>query len=371
MQVRSYVLGLVAVAYAAFLGVIAVNLAIDPEFVFGTGFFGVTSNYNERNQQWNDFAAAPGTFDGLLLGSSRARVISAEELSQHMGGVTFARFSVSFGRITDFIAMLEFVLRKKAATGSRLRTVFLLLDVDELGRANPDANAIQWMPPPALSGQSTFGFWWTNLTAIQPKAWQFTLRQSRGGSGAGQAITPPNGAEDSGKPLAATAAAPPDEVPAPAADGVPVGEAQPPGSSLTPFHPGADQQLHRITTERDYMRQLKMLERLVGLCRENNVQLVVATPPLSHARAAELDLRDFAKALEDVTRIVPLWDFSISDWPPDSPEFWDDSVHFRPELGHLMLRRIFGDQLPPPWRNFGMPKPPGASLVPAGAAAAR
>jgi hypothetical protein len=295
-----------------------------------------------------------------------------------MAGVTFARFSVSFGRITDFLSMLEFVLRKKAESGTRLRAVFLLLDVDELGRASADENAIQWMPPPALSGRSAFGFWWTNLTAIQPKAWKFALRQSRGGSPVAEAIAPAAGAEDAAKPLAAAAdVAPPGEVGVTVADRAPAGEAQAPTYSLKPFIseepflPEADRQLHRVTAERDYPRQLKMVERLVALCRENNVQLVIATPPLSHARAAELDLRDFAKSLDDVSRIVPIWDFSISDWLPDSPDFWDDTVHFRPQLGHMMLMRIFGDQLPPRWQNFGMPRSPDAALAGAGTAAAR
>src|SRR5260370_7609258 len=100
MRVRSFVLGLGAVGYAAFLGAIAANLVIDPEAVFGTGFFGVSNNNNERNLQWAEFAAAPRTFDGLGLGSSRAPVIPVEELSHRMAAATFARFSPSFRRTT-------------------------------------------------------------------------------------------------------------------------------------------------------------------------------------------------------------------------------------------------------------------------------
>jgi hypothetical protein len=370
MQNRSYVLGLMAAAYVAFLGVIALNLVIDPEAVFGTGIFGVSSNSNERNLEWANFAAAPAKFDGLLLGSSRSREIPLAELSQRMSGVTFARFSVSYGMITDFLSMFEFVLRKKAETGTRLRAVFLLLDVDELGRANTDA-AIQWMPPPALSGQSALRFWWTNLTAIQPKAWQFAVHKGRGGSGAEEANTSPAGAEDLGKPpVAAAGVASPDEAPASPADRASPGEAQPATYALRPFNPDPEGQT-RVTTERDYKRQLKMVERLVALCRENNIELVVATPPLSHQRAAELDLRDFAKGLDDISRLVPIWDFSFSDWLPDSPDFWEDSVHFRPEIGHMMLMRIFRDQLPPPWQNFGKLRSANAPLAGAGTASVR
>jgi hypothetical protein len=74
-----------------------------------------------------------------------------------MSGVTFARFPVSYGRITDFLSMLESVLRKKAETGTRLRSVFLLLDVDELGKPSADDNAVNGCRA-GITGRNIFAF---------------------------------------------------------------------------------------------------------------------------------------------------------------------------------------------------------------------
>ena len=60
-----------AAAFAAFLAVVAANLAIDPQMVFGTGLFGASLNPNDRYQRFLEYEANADRYDGLLLGSSR------------------------------------------------------------------------------------------------------------------------------------------------------------------------------------------------------------------------------------------------------------------------------------------------------------
>src|SRR5205814_5115745 len=97
MNTRRYALRLISLPMVAFLAVVATNLIIDPQAVFGTGVFGITLNANSRYLTFANYRAASDKFDGLLFGSSRALAISSDELSQHTKGVNFARFVVNGG----------------------------------------------------------------------------------------------------------------------------------------------------------------------------------------------------------------------------------------------------------------------------------
>jgi hypothetical protein len=71
MQPRTYALSMAALAGTLFLAVVGANLIIDPEEVFGTGFFHALANVNGRYQAITDYEAAASRYDGLLFGSSR------------------------------------------------------------------------------------------------------------------------------------------------------------------------------------------------------------------------------------------------------------------------------------------------------------
>ena len=159
MRARSYVLSMVAVATALFVAVGAINLAIDPQGVFGTGLLRPTRNPNLRYLNVAAYQANPSAYDGLLFGSSRGGVIPLDELSRHMGGINFARFSVPLGLLPDHLPVLEYVLRDKATRGERLKAVFLLLDADVFGRQPMGNQSIYSYHHPVLAGESPGRFW--------------------------------------------------------------------------------------------------------------------------------------------------------------------------------------------------------------------
>ena len=132
----------------------------------------------------------------------------------------------------------------------------------------------------------------------------------------------------------------------------------------TPIEVAAPEQIERVTMRPDYSHQLGLLRQIVTLCRKQEIPLVVATSPLSRQNAAKYDLNDLARAIDDVSRIVPIWDFTNSDWLSDHPELWKDWSHFQPEVGHMMLDRIFGADMPVGWKDFGQHKPMDATYMP-------
>jgi hypothetical protein len=324
MHPRTYALTFMTLAMGLFLAVVGMNLAIDTQGVFGTGLLGKPLNPNVRYQRFVAYDTASGRYDGLLFGSSRAFDLSVGEL-QRMEGATFADFAVQYGMVTDHLPMLEYALREKAGKRERLRAVFLLLDADSIGDPPQTNRYLQTLLAPPLTGEQPLRFWWRYLTAIQVGTWRGEIVR---------AWTKARAARD-------VAAA---SIPGPAEGGeTREPAARTPANARAPELPGAAPASGRITARRDYARQLRLLQQFVALCKRHDVRLTVAIAPLSRAEAAKYDPAELTKVVDEVSRIVSVWDFTSSRWLAEHPELWADSRHFAPEVGRLMLARIFGD----------------------------
>jgi hypothetical protein len=308
---RTYALTFIGLAAGLFVGVVSANLVIDTQGVFGTGLLGQPLNANTRYQRFVDYQANASRYEGLLFGSSRALDLPLGEL-ERAKGIAFASFAVQFGLIADDMPVLQYVLRDKAANGQRLRAVFLLLDPDLFG-AEPRTNRfLQTMLAPAVTGEAPLRFWWRYLTAIQVGTWRGEIARALASAQAG---------------LGSQSAA------ASARDG---------GWDATEIFTGAAH-WERITARPDYARQLQLLRQFVELCRRSEVELLVAMSPLSRAEAAKYDPAELDKVSDDVRRIVPVWDFTGSQWLAEHPELWSDSRHFNAEVGRFILARVLGD----------------------------
>jgi len=349
-----YAFHLMFCTFCTFLCVIVTNLLIDPQGVFGTGIFGASPNLNFRYASFENYRRTSGQHDGLLFGSSRSRVISTAELSSRMKGADFATFSFPDGMAVDFLPFLEFVLNEKAAQGKHLKAVFLLLDLDGLGRRFEAGHAaIQMMMPPGLPGQSAVGFWWKNLSAIVFRSWINTVK-------AYLRHAPRSGAQarstDTASPSLYEAAIgrdnlEPAKIELIAESGPPAVTADRPAAGNV--DPRTGDQLERVTMRVDFPRHVQALGRIVSLCRDNKIELVIATSPLSTEEALEYNWADMAKAIDIISHIAPIWDFSDTAPLLDRPDLWDDPSHFKPVVADMMLRRIFGDAMPDGWKSFG------------------
>ena len=177
MASRTYALTLSFVGVFLFLAVVCANVMLDPQAVFRANVHPYAGNTNDRFQRFRDYQASPDRFDGLVFGSSRASHVPLDELSRRLSGVNFSNFGVTAGLITDHLPVLEYVLRHKARN-TRLRAVFLLLDIDYFGTQPVTNKTIATMLPPALTSESNVLSWWRQLTAIQFKAWRAAIRRA-------------------------------------------------------------------------------------------------------------------------------------------------------------------------------------------------
>lgn len=332
MNPRTYALVLILGAAALFISVIAANVLIDPQGVFGTNILPRTPNLNYHYRNLAAYDAAPDSFEGLLFGSSRAQATSPAELSRRMDGVTFASFSVTRGMLPDFLPAFEYVLADKAKRGQRLRTVFLLLDIDTFGDPPATNRYIETLLPQALSGESGVYFWWRNLTAMQVRSWQRILREARAAIEERDRKTP--SVLDKVKLAFVRLAS---------------------LSHLAGRGSQAGSDYNRPFEQRAYFaEQLRLLQRIAALSQQSGTKLIVAVSPLHRAVESRYLPKDLSQALDQVARVTPLWDFTGSDWLSDDPNYWmGDTAHYSAEVGRMMLARIFGEPMPRNWERFG------------------
>jgi hypothetical protein len=333
MKPRTYALTLILAAAALFMSVVAANLLIDPQGVFGTNLLPRSPNINEHYRNLAAYEAARDRFDGVLFGSSRARALPIPELSRRMGAAAFADFSVVRGMMPDFLPALEYVIADKAKRGGRLRAVFLLLDIDTFGDPAGTNRYIETLLPQPLSGQSGLYFWWRNLTALQVRSWRAILRDARAAIEARDRRAP--SALNKAKSALVRFAS--------LLSGLAARGAQGGSDYNRPF----GQRVH-------FAEQLQLLQRVSALCHQSGAELIVAVSPLHRAVESRYVANDLLQALDQVAQVTPVWDFTGAEWLSDNPNYWlGDTAHFSPEVGRMMLARIFGEAMPPGWERFG------------------
>jgi hypothetical protein len=319
MTSRRFAIFLIGGAFFLFLATVTANVMLDPEQVFGTGLYSHKVNINERVRRLRQYQQQADGVDGLLFSSSRGNLLDPNLLEKGMGLSHFASASMSYGMVSDYVPLLEYVVRDKATRAIKLKHVFLLLDIDFFGRPPWTNSNINSFLPPEISEESAARFWWRYLTAFQYRLWRDVIREDRRRKEQARAAAA-SGAVDAHGQIN----------PAEAMEGV--------------RSPLVQQEYRRgwNAVRPDLDRQLALLQRLVALCRENQIRLTVAISPL---QAWNLDLNGRAEINEltqRLSRITPLFDFNAVPLIADKDEYWLDNSHFDQKAGAMMLARIFG-----------------------------
>jgi hypothetical protein len=330
MTSRSYALTLITGAAILFLGLAATNLILDPWWVFRVSPLPhSTLNLNDRYDLYRAYIAAPERYDAALLSSSRGLEFSLDELSRHSDIATYARFSVSIGRLRD-----------KAERGGHLTHVFLLIDIESFGEPPPYAEDLQLLQPPAISGEPAFRFWWKNLTAVQLPAWRRALEDAAQGRAAAAGAVGVSPRRRNPIWSIFTIAAHATQV-----------ERSTPGAGATLAR--ANAALERVSERPKFADDMRNWARIVELCRSNNIQLTAAVSPMFPGTIAGLDPADVANVVDQISRLAPIWDFSGPHEPSNRPDLWWSPRHFHPTVARMMVDRIFNTELPDGWREFG------------------
>jgi hypothetical protein len=343
MTARAFALCFIGFVMALLAGTMAVNVTLDPEAVFDPGIAGQRLNANTRYIRFLRYRDGHERPDGVLFASSRGYSFELDGVARRLQVNAVANFAVNFGMLTDHLPALEYLLQDKARRGERLRAVFLMIDVDHFGKVPWTNVNLDGILPPQISGEHPARFWWRYLTAFQFRVWHATIEETlkRAQLTTTSSDTPVTALNR--LPSFRAGVMPPLTLPA------------------TPFFREIAQarpaRQYDIVQRPKIDAHLALLARMAELCRKHDISLTVVTSPLNRRNAADYDPLELQRVVDRISRVVPVWDFGAPEWLSDRPELWDDPSHFKREVSHMMLDRVFGPVSSAP-ADFGILRKP-------------
>jgi hypothetical protein len=332
---RTFVLTLLAGIFGVLVATMTTNYALDPQYVFGTPLTRLDENANFRFHRVREYQAQRDKVDGLLFASSRGRAFDADLTARKLGVQAVAKFDVTAGMITDHLPALQYVLRDKAARGERIKSALLLLDIDTFGKL-PSTNVnIDSFLPPELSGEHPARFWWRYLTVFQFRMWRgiIAYRMRAGGT----ARPSPKSSSLEVRRMTRAGFDPPAVVR--------------PSRPLVRASDDGPIRGFLVNTRPNLTAHLRLVARFVSLCRDNDIQLTVATTPMRADAASLHDPADLSHVVRRLSEVTPIWDFGVPPRIATNIAYWDDPSHFKPAVAEMMLERMFG---PNPPEDFGV-----------------
>jgi len=361
MRARSFSIGLVVAAAAMAVATMLANVLLDPQGVFGTPLVKAHFNANLRYVNLRNYRADAARVDALIFGSSRGFHFNTDLATKAMGVERAMNMSVPAGLLTDYLPMLQYVLTDKAATGRKpIKAILLLLDMDFFGRAPWTDKNLDAFLPPGIEGVSAAHFWLRYLMAVQFKNWRHEIKTWRELAGSADAAGVVADTPVALRPVMAAMLAPPSLRATPARsdarDGArPIRVADQPAPATTRAEKEAAFNRWRNAHPPDLARQIDLLMRFVGLCRDNGITLTVAINPLTRRNAAGYQPGQLDALAARINRMVPLWDFAAPAWLDDA-RYWQDESHFTDEVGTMMINRMFSTGADVP-ADFGRYRP--------------
>ena len=85
-------------------------------------------------------------------------------------------------------------------------------------------------------------------------------------------------------------------------------------------------QLKRVTEQWYYVEQLTMLQRIVALCRAQGVRCYRCGLATDASEPLQPDEAGVRRAIDKISKITPLWDFTVPRWPSERADFWIDRM---------------------------------------------
>jgi hypothetical protein len=346
MTSRNFSLAMIVGFGLLFAGTVFANVFVDPQGVFGNDPAG-RENPNWRYLKFKSYQREAAQIDGLVFASSRGNSLDNELLANRSGNRHILSFSVPYGLVTDHLPFLRYVLRDKKDRGERLKSVLLLLDIDLFGKPAWTNNNIDAFLPPALTGESSFRFWWRYLTAYQYGNWRDSLRlRNRTADRINQAVVV------STEPLMAGLT--PTIIRQATLSGVITASSEATGRMAAEGALAAAHRSRQSWNARrpDLERQVSYLKQIVKLCQDNGVMLTIATSPMVRANLDGYPPGELEALTAELNQLTPMWDFSSPPWLADDPKYWADISHFSRAVGTMMIDRMFGGDSTSP-TDFG------------------
>jgi hypothetical protein len=314
---------LLSVIFTYLIVVAAINIVVDPFYVFQTPFFKVQAQINDRYAKIEFLKKARGRFDSYIMGSSRMFHTPPDVIQKYVPGANFYNLATVSGTMYEHFLHVRYFVQH----GYPVKNLYIGMDADMYFtvKMHDEKDLLVKLHPDVLD-KNPIDFYWSYLDNLPRGDLKRKLRLNfrkrstpkyeieRDGTLGGGSGTE-NGRIFFENPI-------------------PVAELRIKEDSLS--------------------GNLKALRELVTLCGKYHIHLILFINPYHKNLMDHFAEKDYLSFLRELSEIAPFWDFSgYNSITTDNKNYLDHS-HYNPSVSRLIAARIFNDPSMPVPEDFGV-----------------
>lgn len=90
---------------------------------------------------------------------------------------------------------------------------------------------------------------------------------------------------------------------------------------------------------------LNEISKIINICHKNNISLKVIFNPLHHTTYSATDRDILNNAIEEVSKLTDLWDFTGLNSITSNNYYWLETSHYRLIVGRMILEKVYNINL--------------------------
>lgn len=297
------------------------NVLTDPFGVFGDpvlDWWGYNMTNNPRTAKFTYLEDHWEEYDSYLIGCSSTSAFTVEPFNE-LYDASFYNLIVYGADMLDSEQMIAYLIEKDAP-----KNIVLNVYLDNAVAYDEESNAYAHSMPASVDGSNPFSYY-TRFLFASPEYGIAKLKNWNTDTWLAQSFdvfNPVTGEYDKRK-----------------RDIEPIGDM---ARYLQNYPVFADYPAGSGYTMPNRQNCLDSVERIVGMCEQAGVNLVVVTAPVYAEYLDNFDMADVAGFYHDLAQVTDYWDFSYSSVSFE-PRYFYDSTHFRNAAGDMAAARIAGN----------------------------
>jgi len=321
MTSKKWLISFALTVFGIVLLIAGFNLLTDPFGVFGDpllDWWGYNMTNNPRTAKLTYLEDHWEEYDSYLIGCSSTSAFPAEAFNK-LYDASFYNMIVYGADMLDSEQMIAYLIEKDSPVN-----IVLNVYLDNAAAYDEESNAYTHSMPAAVDGSNPVSFY-TRFLLANPEYGFAKLQDLRDDTWLAQAFDvfdPVTGEYDKRK-----------------RDIEPIGSME---RYLEAYPVFADYPAGSGYTMPYKQECLDSVARIVRMCEENGVNLVVVTAPVYAEYLDNFAMADVIGFYRDLADVTSYWDFSYSSVSYE-PRYFYDSTHFRNAVGDMAAARIGGE----------------------------
>ncbi len=305
---------------SAIFSVGLLNYAVDPFGVFGTKILREPFAVNRRYVKMEYLIHHKKDYNAFMIGSSRIGTTYPFDLERYLPGSSFYNMAAASANLYDD----EMTIRYLLENDFDVKYIYLQIDLSHVYAYGQSRNDYQRKYHPYVNGESSALFYLNYLTILPVKsiAGKVLINLSQDYDMIEDAQT---GMRFNIRRISAR-------------------------SENQEAYVRHEHSFQRKNSRRAFvlddprsLNGIAAFERIVKMCRESNVNLIVFTTPHNHIMMDTFNLEQTSWFVQALVQMHPIWYFSGYNSVTVNDLNYFESSHYTPDVGRMITARIFAD----------------------------